>query len=98
MPKIFVLAAVLVLLTVPSAMAACRSEVPGSTPEAIAANGQRLLCLQQELAAATTQRRYEFELKTLQNSIQTMQLQRRFDALPAPIPPPFVAPPPFIRP
>lgn len=98
MSKMLALATVLVLLITPAAMAACPSEVPGSTPEAIAANGQRLLCLQRELATATTQRRYDFELKTLENSIQAQQLQRRFDSLPAPTPPLFPPQPPLLRP
>ncbi|WP_332687961.1 hypothetical protein [Devosia sp.] len=90
MLKAFVLAAILALVSGTAAIAACPSQVPGSTIEAIQANEQRILCLLQEVEAATRQRKYEADLRALQNSIQNIQLQQRFDALPT-----FTVPAPF---
>jgi hypothetical protein len=65
-----------------AAHAACPPAAPGNTPEAIHASGQRLICLQNEVAAATRQRQYELQLQQLTRSLQNLQIQRRLDALP----------------
>lgn len=62
--------------------AACPAPVPGSTAEAIRANEQRILCLQREVAEAAEQRQFEMKLLTIENSIQKLELDRRFDQLP----------------
>ncbi len=72
----------LVALCSAAALAACPPAVSGNTPEEIHANGQRLICLQNETAAAARQRQYELQLKQLTQSVQNLELQRRLDALP----------------
>jgi hypothetical protein len=64
------------------ASAACPAAVPGNTPEAISANGARLVCLQNELAAATRHRQFELELNELERLQQDMLIRQRIDALP----------------
>jgi hypothetical protein len=71
-----------------AAKAACPPVVPGNTP---AANGQRLICLQNELAAATRLGQYELQLKQLDQSTQNLELRRRLDAI-ADVPPPLPTP------
>lgn len=76
--------------------AACPPIVPGDTPEAIRANGQRIVCLQNEVAAESSQRQFEMQLDALERSHQNMLIQRRIDALPrVPVymPPPMPVPP-----
>ncbi|UJW85948.1 hypothetical protein [Devosia sp. SL43] len=70
----------LITLTAGPALGACPPAVPGSLPEEVRANGDRLICLQNELAEDTARRRYEFELKMLENKIQDIQLQQRLNA------------------
>ena len=72
-------------LCVGTAQAACPPAAPGDTAAEIQANSQRLVCLQNELAAETRQRNLQFQLDALQKSQQDLRLQRRLDALP-PIP------------
>lgn len=93
MLKPSLLAAVLILASAAPTMAACPSQVPGSTIEAIQANERRILCLLREVEAAAQQRRYESQLRALENSVQNLQLQQRFNAMPT-----FTAPPPFVPP
>lgn len=93
MIKGFMLAAVMTLGTATSALAACPSQVPGSTIEAIKANEQRVLCLLREVEAVAQQRQYESQLKALENSVRDLQLQQRFNAMPS-----FTAPAPFVPP
>jgi hypothetical protein len=62
--------------------ASCPPEVSGNTPEAIRANGERIVCLQNELAAATRQRHFEMQLEALQKSRQDALIQQRIDSLP----------------
>lgn len=77
--------------------AACPAEVPGNTPEAIRANGARIVCLQNELAAVTQQRHFEMQFDALTRAQQADQIQRRINSLPevpvyAPPPSPGLAP------
>lgn len=72
--------ALLIIGTV-SAAAACPPEVPGNTPEAIRANGERIVCLQNELAAATRQREFELQLDALERTQNDMLIQQRIDAI-----------------
>ena len=86
MLKIITLAAVMLLASGTMAMAACPSQVPGSTSEAIRANQQRVLCLQRELANAGRVQQYQMDLNKLETRVQKLELQRRFDILPRPVP------------
>ena len=76
--------------------AACPPIVPGDTPEAIRANGQRIVCLQNEVAAESRQRQFEMQLDALERSHQDMLIQRRMDALPKV--PVYIPPPPPVAP
>lgn len=64
-----------------AAAAACPPEVPGNTAEAIRANGERIVCLQNELAAATRQREFALQLDALERTQQNMLIQQRIDAM-----------------
>lgn len=78
-------------------LAACPTSVPGTSNEAIRANEQRILCLQEEIDERTQRRQYELQLRANENAIQSFQLQRRFDNLPLnPAPSPFTQPTPFV--
>lgn len=92
--KSIALAAGIIIVTTGLAQAACPSAVPGSAPDAIAANQQRILCLQNEAQQSSQQRSYDMQLQGMQNTIRDMQLQRRLDSLPK-IPPPVYNPPAF---
>jgi hypothetical protein len=89
MLKLFSLSAAAVLLSSSLAFATCPPSVPGDTAEAIRANAQRVLCLQEEIDERAQRRQFELELRANQNAIQSLQLQRRFDNLPR-IQPPIV--------
>lgn len=78
---------IVALTLVSPAAAACPPRATGSTPETIADNGLRLLCLQDELAEEIARRTLEFELQTLENKIYDIQLQQRLNALPRPVVP-----------
>jgi len=65
-----------------AAQAACPAAVAGDTPEVLAANRQRLLCLQGEIDRSARERQQDVQIQRLENAIQDQQLQRRFDALP----------------
>jgi TolA-binding protein len=86
-----VLAVLLAACTIVPAAAACPPPVAGETAEAIAANQQRLVCLQRELAQKSEQYQFKVEINSLDQTIQQMQIQRRFDALnfPKPVTPGF---------
>lgn len=86
-----ILAILLAAGTALPAAAACPPPVAGETPAAIEANQRRLVCLQRELAQQTEQRQFKVEINSLDQTIQQMQIQRRFDALsfPKPITPGF---------
>lgn len=93
--KSIALAASLIIATTGLAQAACPSTVPGSTPEAIAANQQRIVCLQEEARQGSQQRIYNMQLQTMQNNMRDLQLQRRLDSLPKITPPVFQPRPTF---
>lgn len=82
MSKAIVVALALLACSAGTALAACPTAVPGNTAEAIRANEQRLICLQREVAEAARQRDLEMKIQSLQNAIQKLQLDRRFDQLP----------------
>ena len=90
------LAGIICLASAASAMAACPPATTGSTAEAIRANEQRVICLQQELQDSSRYRQLESDLRRNENAINRIQLERRFDALPRPIPSPFLQPSPFV--
>jgi hypothetical protein len=95
MLKFLTLAVVICLASAGSALAACPPAIPGSTAEAIRANEQRVICLQQEVQDNSRYRQLESDVRRNENAINRIQLERRFDALPRPIPTPFVRPAPF---
>ena len=81
--------AILFAASASAAMAVCPPVVAnGTAAEILAANSARTLCLQQELAAETRRRSYEFDLKALQRSIDQMQMQQRLNTIKPPSPPP----------
>lgn len=82
MIKRVTIAVFLAVIGCTAAQAACPPPVPGNTAEEIQANGQRLICLQNEVAAATRQRQYELQLQQITRSVQNLEIQRRLDALP----------------
>lgn len=97
--KAVTLAGVLSLLLGSTAMAACPPGASGNTSEAIRANEQRVLCLQQEVDDSARQRHFDMRLRQNETAIQQLQMQRRFDNLPrviAPAPSPFTQPRPFV--
>ena len=75
------------------ALAACPSAVPGNTAAEIQANGQRIVCLQNEVDAASRQKLLQQQITALERAQQDLQLEQRLDALPdlpapvRPIPP-----------
>ena len=83
--KVTLAAIAIVMLNTVIATAACPAQVPTSTTEAIRANGQRIICLQQEIAREAYLRQLAQEIQANQTAIQNLQIQRRFDQLPQPI-------------
>lgn len=84
--KLIIIAAIVLAFAGP-ASAACPPSVTGNTAEAIAANAQRLVCLQQELAATTRQQSYQLDLNQLKRSVDDLQLQQRLNTIPVYTPP-----------
>jgi len=68
-------------LAVTAAAAACPPVAAGNTAEQIEANGRRLVCLQNELARDARQRHDALELQQLTRSLDSLRIERRFDAL-----------------
>lgn len=95
MLKALTLAGALCFASAASALAACPPAATGSTAEAIRANEQRVICLQQEVQESSRYRQLESDVRRNTNAINRIQLERRFEALPRPIPSPFVQPAPF---
>ena len=91
----FALAMLMAVGTTATALADCPSAVPGSTVEAIKANEQRVICLQRELTDSSRVQKYEIDINRIDSSIQRLELQRRFDALPKPMPLPVPVTPQF---
>ncbi|WIJ26779.1 hypothetical protein [Devosia sp. RR2S18] len=75
------IAAMATLLGTASSWAGCPAAVPATTAEAIAANQQRLLCLQLEANAAAAARDQSLQLRALQMDIKRLELQQRFNNL-----------------
>ena len=84
------LATLIVTLSGSAAFAACPAPVAGETPEAIRANQQRLVCLQQQLVQSGDRSAQQFEIDQIGRDIDRIDLQRRFDSLNfnPPMPPP----------
>lgn len=82
MLKVSALAISLLMTAVTASHAACPAPAEYSGAAAIAANQQRVICLQREVDAAAQQRRVESQLNTLENRLDQMTVQRRFDNLP----------------
>jgi len=97
MMKPAVIIFVTLAFSVGTAQGACPAPAPGNTAGEIQANGERIVCLQNELAAETRQRNLQLQIDAMQKAQQDIIVQRRFDALPtipvyAPSPPVIVAP------
>ncbi len=86
--KQVLLIAAMMLAGALGASAACPAPLAGSTPEVLAANQQRLICLQRDVEAEAAYRAQDARLRALQQQFATQDLQRRFDALPRYQPPP----------
>jgi hypothetical protein len=87
--KPLLLAAVLTAMGAVPAQAACPPGAVGNTAAEIAAERQRVLCLQRELAEDTARRQQQIEIDALNRSIQQMQMQQRLNSLPVYQPPTF---------
>ncbi len=87
--KRFLAATAILLAGTTMVAAACPAPLAGSTPEVLAANQQRLICLQRELEADAAYRAQDARLRALQQQLATQDLQRRFDRLPRYEPPRF---------
>ena len=72
-----------VLLAAP-AMAACPPPMASDTAAEIKANGDRLVCLQNELATSIEHRRLQMQLDAINSRLRDLDLQRRLDSLPQP--------------
>ena len=92
----FILTLALLAAGTLSATAACPPRVAESTAGAIAANQQRVICLQQEAAASATQQGIDVQIQTLDSQLQSIKLQQRLDSLPQP-PVVVYTPPPIVR-
>lgn len=64
-----------------AAQAACPPPAPGNTAAEIQANGQRLVCIQNQLAAESAQKQREMEIDALRRALQQQEIERRLDAL-----------------
>lgn len=76
-------AAVLLLSAFASpAFAACPAPTATEdTPEHLAQQRERLVCLQNEIARTSEDRQRDFEIEAIGRSVDQIQLQRKFDAL-----------------
>jgi hypothetical protein len=82
MLKLGLVVAAMAIATTGTAQAACPAEVTGTSAAAIKANGDRLLCLQAEADQLFRERKQDFDIMTLERSVQNLQLQQRMDRLP----------------
>ncbi|MFD2649462.1 hypothetical protein ACFSX5_16880 [Devosia albogilva] len=87
--KRFLVATAILLAGTTMVAAACPAPLAGTTPEVLAANQQRPICLQRELEADAAYRAQDARLRALQQQLATQDLQRRFDRLPRYEPPRF---------
>lgn len=83
MSKMQTIAAALILSAlVAPAFAACPAPTaPDDTPENLAQQRERLICLQNEIANTSEERKQEVDIRALDRSVEQIQLQRKFDAL-----------------
>lgn len=80
--KTLALATGLLFVATSASYAACPQSANTSAPGAIAANQQRVICLQQQVDAAANQRRVDSQINSLETRMDQMTVQRRFDNLP----------------
>ena len=83
MRKIKTIAAALLFgAMVAPAMAACPAPTATEdTPEHLAQQRERLVCLQNEIARTSEERKRDFEINKIDRSVDQLFLQRKFDAL-----------------
>ncbi len=96
MMKPAVIIFVTLAFSVGTAQGACPAPAPGNTAGEIQANGERIVCLQNELAAETRQRNLQSQIDALQKSQQDLIVERRIDSLPQV--PVYVPPAPVVMP
>lgn len=82
MLKTLIIATGLMIAATGASYADCPAPTQTSGAAAIAANQQRVICLQQEVDAAANQRRVESQINSLETRMDQMSVQRRFDNLP----------------
>lgn len=64
------------------AFAACPAPTATeNTPEHLAQQRERLVCLQNEIARTSEDRKRDFEIDTVNRNVNQLFLQRKFDAL-----------------
>jgi hypothetical protein len=76
-------AAMMLIATGGSALAACPGIVPGTNAEAIQSHDARLACLQRGITSGLDTKRQQMQIDALNSQVDAIQLQRRFDTLPA---------------
>ncbi|MBF0680680.1 MAG: hypothetical protein IR164_17280 [Devosia sp.] len=74
----------LIVVALQPALAACPPPPAGSTAEEIRAHGERLLCIQQQLAQDAERQKFQTDIEALNRSILDLQLQNKWNALPRP--------------
>lgn len=79
--KVQLLTVALFFAVATPAMAQCPGAVAGNTAEEIAANRERIVCLQQELNAATRERQRQMELDALNRRLRELETQRQIDRM-----------------
>jgi TolA-binding protein len=79
--KVQLLTVALFFAVATPAMAQCPGPVAGNTAEEIAANRERIVCLQQELNAATRERQRQMELDALNRRLRELETQRQIDRM-----------------
>jgi hypothetical protein len=78
--RILVIAASFCALSV-SSYASCPPGPAGTAAEEVRAHGERLICIQNEVAAEARRRDYQFQLDQIERTLRDLQVQRQLDVL-----------------
>jgi hypothetical protein len=78
--RILVIAASFCALSVAS-YASCPPGPAGSPAQELHAHGERLVCIQNEVAAEARRRDYQFQLDQIDRTLRDLQVQRQLDVL-----------------